>query len=100
MNKYFTNMTFANTITSICEECGVTDEDMVSISVGSHEVSLHLYNTPASTAFMSESIKQFMLTLKEVKSHVTGGTSFVCTQFEAKTHMGPVNVSFTLSNND
>ena len=99
MSKYLTNMNFATTITSICEQCGVIDEDIVSISVGTHEVSLHLYNTPASTAFMSESIKQFMLTLKEVKSHVTDGTSFVCTDFEAKTHMGPVNVSFTLSDN-
>jgi len=100
MSKYLTNMNFATIITSICEQCGVIDEDIVSISVGSHEVSLHLYNTPAATAFMSESIKQFMLTLTDVKSHVTDGTSFVCTQFEAKTHMGPVKVEFTLSKSE
>ena len=100
MSRYLTNMNFATIITSICEQCGVIDEDIVSISVGSHDVTLHLMNTPASTAFMSESIKQFGLKLTSVSSHITDGTSFITTQFEAKTHMGPVKVSFTLSESE
>lgn len=93
MSKYITNLKFANIIASVAEECGVIDKDVVGISAGSHDVSVHLYNTPESTAFISEAIKQFGLTLTEVKNH----GDHIRTCFEAKTHMGPVCVDLTLS---
>lgn len=93
MSKYLTNLKFANIIASVAEDCGVIDTDVISISAGSHDVSVHLYNTPTSTAFLSEAIKQFGLTLTQVKNH----GDHVTTCFEAKTHMGPVRVDVTLS---
>ncbi len=97
MNKYATNSQLLQNIMTTSEDFGITDTDVVSITVTSRDLSLHFKTSETSMAFQVECTKQFMLTLTGTTHHITDGILFVTNSWECKTHRGPVKIDFTLS---
>ena len=97
MDNYITNMEFASTVVSVSKVCGVADTDVVNISVGSHDIQIHLKNTDASTAFQAKCVDMFKMRFIGSTAHCTDNKMFVTNSWRACPDTGPVVVEFTLS---